>query len=581
MTLARLSSFGLAILILLALGLAWSAPAERVEAAGPEGAAVSPAGIESRTRSAIREITKASVRIETEDGLGSGTIVDADGYILTSAHVIEGCREVVVTLSDGRSYDAAVRGINGRGDLALLRIPARELPAARIGSPDLLERGDWVIASGHPSSAFDDFQPTISLGRLRVLEGRIRASDTKIFERALVSDVPLSAGSSGGGLWDLEGRLIAVNAAVTRSERSSFSVRITEFLRDADRFRRGDLFDRIPESKGEVADWREGRGDYSRNQWFSKTFPELRRATARRSVRIDTPSGSVRGAIISAQGEVIAVARSLAHLARGEGCRVHFEGGETATATLVGRDEAHDLALLDLPSRAAPYPFFDVARFAPAHAGTLVMTPNRRGLDGGILASTGTRRPPNELKGTAYLPEVLQCDLRLWRDQIGAPLVDARGSLLGIIVQHRLKRTEDRWERAPFGAFAMPLARIRESRSILREQGHRAAPQEGFFGVVLRDMTEGEKKLRGLGHGVLAERVERGRAAARGGLRSGDVLLGFDRAPVDSKGAAISAISGRTPGSKMRVEVDRQGRRLVLNVQVGSRHQPAEVARGG
>lgn len=537
--------------------------------------------VESRTRQAIRDIIKCSVRIETEDGLGSGTIVDASGWILTSAHVIEGCREVVVTLTDGRRFEADVRGVNGGGDLALIRIPAKDLPVAKVGEPDALARGDWVIAAGHPSSAFDDFQPTISLGRLRVLEGRIRASDTKLFERALVSDVPLSAGSSGGGLWNLDGRLVGVNAAVTRNERSSFSVRITEFLRDADRLRRGERFDRVPEARTAVRDWREGRGDFSRGQWFTRTFPEVRGAALQRSVTIETPQGSIRGVIVSARGEVLTVSRALSHVSVGEECRLRRGDAKAMNARLVGRDLAHDVAMLQLPLRAKPYPCFDLSRFAPSVAGTLVMTPNQRGLDGGILSSSGPRRPPNELKGLGYLPGVLQCDLRLWRDQVGAPLVDARGSLLGLVLQHRLKRTEDRWERAPFGAFALPVDRLRESRDVILKKGSRAAPEEGFFGVVLRDLSESEKRARGVIRGVLAERVERGMAASRGGLRGGDVILGLSGQALSSRGETIHAIASRAPGSRVTVEIDRQGRRMILDVRVGRRNDRPVIARPG
>ncbi|MEZ6195295.1 MAG: trypsin-like peptidase domain-containing protein [Planctomycetota bacterium] len=537
-----------------------------------------PEGLEARAKSAVREVIAASVRIETEDGLGSGTIVDADGLVLTSAHVIEGCRRIEVTLTDGRRFLAQALGVNGGGDLALLRIPAVGLAAARFGDPSALARGDWVIAAGHPSSAFDDFQPTISIGRLRVLDGAIRATAEKSFRNVLVSDVPLSAGSSGGGLFDLEGRLVGVNAAVTTNERSAFTVRITEYLADADRLRRGERFDRVP-TRRRSADWRDGRTRLSRENWFAESFPGPRREARARMVGIRTRDGEISGAIVGARGEIVTVARALGPVRRDELLSVTLPEGREVQARVVGCDLQNDVAVLALPERSGGYLAFDLAAAAPVGAGTLVMTPNPTGLDGGILASEGARRPPNELKGIGYLPDVLQCDLRLWADQLGAPVVDRDSRLVGIVVQHRLRRTEKTWQDAPFGAFVMPIERLRESLGAVRRFGDRAAPDAGYLGVELVDLTESEKAELGVSSGVLVRRVSRGRAGAQGGLRDGDVLLAIGGRPVASRGEAVRAIEVVRPGDPVVIEARRAGRDQRLEFPVGSRREPTGAAR--
>jgi len=81
---------------------------------------------------------------------GSGFIISADGYVLTNNHVVQGADKVTVRLSDRRELDAEVIGTDERSDVALLKIEARDLPALRIGDPEKLRVGEWVMAIGSP-----------------------------------------------------------------------------------------------------------------------------------------------------------------------------------------------------------------------------------------------------------------------------------------------------------------------------------------------------------------------------------------------------------------------------------------------
>ena len=77
-------------------------------------------------------------------GLGSGVIIDEDGYILTNEHVVSGSTEIKVKLSDGREFDAEIKGSDKRSDLAVIKIDAKNLPVARMGDSSDLKIGEWV-----------------------------------------------------------------------------------------------------------------------------------------------------------------------------------------------------------------------------------------------------------------------------------------------------------------------------------------------------------------------------------------------------------------------------------------------------
>lgn len=86
-----------------------------------------------------------------ERSLGSGFIISADGYILTNDHVVDGADEIKVKLADGREFKGEVRGLDGKLDLALIKIDAGEdLPVARLGDSDGIRVGEWVMAIGNP-----------------------------------------------------------------------------------------------------------------------------------------------------------------------------------------------------------------------------------------------------------------------------------------------------------------------------------------------------------------------------------------------------------------------------------------------
>ena len=145
-------------------------------------------------------------------GLGSGTIVSDDGYILSNYHVIQGAESIRVTLSDRRSFGAEVVGFDSLIDIALLKVDARELPVASLGSSDELEIGDWVLAIGHPLG----LGSTLTHGIVSALGRAARVIRAEYSIKSFIqTNAVINPGNSGGPLLNLSGEVVGINTAIS------------------------------------------------------------------------------------------------------------------------------------------------------------------------------------------------------------------------------------------------------------------------------------------------------------------------------------------------------------------------------
>ncbi len=147
-------------------------------------------------------------RDRREQGLGSGVIVNSDGYILTNNHVVEGATSVKVTTSDRREYTAKVIGTDSQTDVALLKVDGKNLPSLSLSGnkPDV---GDLVLAIGNPFGIGQTVTMGIVSATGRNLGGRIEA-----YEDFIQTDAAINPGNSGGALINTRGELIGINTAI-------------------------------------------------------------------------------------------------------------------------------------------------------------------------------------------------------------------------------------------------------------------------------------------------------------------------------------------------------------------------------
>ena len=147
-------------------------------------------------------------RTVKQQALGSGFLIDAQGHVVTNAHVVENADTVRVKLSDDREFEAKVKGRDERLDLAVLELQgAKDLPSVSLGSSDALRVGEYVVAIGNPFGLGD----TVTMGIVSAKSRTIGAGPDDDF---IQTDAAINPGNSGGPLFNLNGQVIGINTAI-------------------------------------------------------------------------------------------------------------------------------------------------------------------------------------------------------------------------------------------------------------------------------------------------------------------------------------------------------------------------------
>jgi serine protease Do len=157
-----------------------------------------------------------------QQGMGSGFLINANGYILTNNHVVEDADEIIVQLHDGDEFKATVVGRDPRVDLALIKIEAgRPLPYLVLGDSDKLDIGHMVIAMGNPFGlSFTVTQGIVSQ------RGRkdINPSGRRMYSNFIQTDASINPGNSGGPLLNIYGEVIGINTAIAQGNGIGFAI---------------------------------------------------------------------------------------------------------------------------------------------------------------------------------------------------------------------------------------------------------------------------------------------------------------------------------------------------------------------
>ena len=155
------------------------------------------------------------------EGLGSGVIISADGYILTNNHVVEEADELKVTLNDGRDFIATVVGTDPKTDVAVIKIEADKLPAITLTDSARARVGDIVFAIGNPLGVGQ----TVTMGIISATGRRVGIlSEVAGYEDFLQTDASINRGNSGGALVDAKGRLVGINSAIVTPNQGSIGI---------------------------------------------------------------------------------------------------------------------------------------------------------------------------------------------------------------------------------------------------------------------------------------------------------------------------------------------------------------------
>ena len=144
-------------------------------------------------------------------GMGSGTIIDPKGQVLTNHHVVRGAEKIGVTLADGRVLEGRVIGTCSTHDMAIIKVKEEKLPAAELGDSDKLRVGQKVFAIGNPFGLTGG--PTVTSGVISAIKRSIE-SKRGMIKNLVQTDAAINPGNSGGPLIDVQGRVVAINTAI-------------------------------------------------------------------------------------------------------------------------------------------------------------------------------------------------------------------------------------------------------------------------------------------------------------------------------------------------------------------------------
>lgn len=197
--------------------------------------------LEAQVQSVVEHAAPATVCLRAGGGSGSGVIVSEDGLVLTAGHVaVRPGQRITFIFPDGSTARGVSLGVNEGIDSGLARITDEgPWPFVEMGSLEAIERGDWVIAMGHPGG-YDEERPVVArLGR--VLYSR---------DNVVQSDCTIIGGDSGGPLFDLDGRVIGIHSRIGGGLTQNFHVPITTYTETWDRLVAGEMWNRAMPTRG-------------------------------------------------------------------------------------------------------------------------------------------------------------------------------------------------------------------------------------------------------------------------------------------------------------------------------------------
>lgn len=150
--------------------------------------------------------------------LGSGFIIDKDGYIITNNHVIDKAEKINVTLADNKQFEAKLIGKDNKTDIALIKIDAgKELPFAKMGNSDKIRVGDWIVAIGNPFG----LGGSVTAG---IVSAKSRDIESGPYDNFIQTDASINQGSSGGPMFNLNGEVIGINSAIFSTSGGSMGI---------------------------------------------------------------------------------------------------------------------------------------------------------------------------------------------------------------------------------------------------------------------------------------------------------------------------------------------------------------------
>jgi len=201
------SALSVGTLLVAGCGGSGSATPSTTTANSADSSPSSATSLEQQFVAVVRQTQPSVAQIQTDQGLGSGVIFDANGDIVTNAHVLAGASSIRVTLADGRRFPARLVGAYAPDDLAVVSVgTGHALKPARFGDSSKLQVGEIVLAAGNPLG----LQSSITDGIVSALGRNVSEGQGVVLPGAIQTSAPINPGNSGGALVDLQAQVIGI-----------------------------------------------------------------------------------------------------------------------------------------------------------------------------------------------------------------------------------------------------------------------------------------------------------------------------------------------------------------------------------
>jgi putative serine protease PepD len=201
------SALSVGTLLVAGCGGSGNATTSTTTATSADSSPLSATSLEQQFVAVVRQTQPSVAQIQTDQGLGSGVIFDANGDIVTNAHVLAGASSIRVTLADGRQFPARLVGAYAPDDLAVVSVGAgHALKPARFGDSSKVEVGDIVLAAGNPLG----LQSSITDGIVSAVGRNVSEGQGVVLPNAIQTSAPINPGNSGGALVDLQAQVIGI-----------------------------------------------------------------------------------------------------------------------------------------------------------------------------------------------------------------------------------------------------------------------------------------------------------------------------------------------------------------------------------
>jgi len=465
-------------------------------------------------------------RPSVRENVGTGIIVDRNGYIVTTESVVGGAKSVQVNLADGRDFEAEIVGADPDTDIALVKIDAGNLPTAPLGNSDTLKAGSWVVTIGRSYGK----SPTLSFG---IVSGLEPLPGRPAYYDAIKINASASPGNSGGGVIDTKGTVVGIITAALAEPRAidfePFITRssIAELRAALERAKSGERLAKagLINARAEL-DFKRSRYDHG-----LAILPDVVKAQAD---------------YMSAQSQY---QKALTDL------RLSLSQLQDST---VHKEELPEIEKLRAEIEETRKQFEQVQREKDKSMKEMLEK-----------SKQWEKEYKNQRESIMELMKISE----QWEQEHKARLEDIRDTLQKL--QTDEIRSRDRLLRGRFmdgreESFAIP---INHARIVIDDLMKYGRIERGWLGIIIREPKRSDRERLGLDtlDGAIVAQVNDGSPAAKAGIRNDDVIIGFNSEKIRTPTDLMRILADTRPHTEVKLTIIRDKQEQSLSVKVGKR----------